>query len=151
MDDVDPGFQDARAKSERRSKIPIPEHRQRLSLQSGDLCTVKQRRSRRSKYYRAMHPEAKSFGEQQHLALTTTPLAAGVDVKNSEPCHPSSSRAANARKIPRSQGSGESFISSGCHWTASAHQSSPSLSTASIIPSGARAVTRSPGAGSRML
>src|SRR6476469_9494276 len=115
--DVDFRFLDAIANSERRAKIPVSAHRQRLSLESRSLRALKKWRSRRREYQRVVHPAAQSFGQQENLTLTSTPFAAGVDMKNSKPLQPSSSCAAKARKIPRSHGSGELFISSGCHCT----------------------------------
>ncbi len=93
----------------------------------------------------------KTEREEQRLPLSSTPVPSGIEVKNAEPLHPPASRSANARNSPRSHGSGESFISSGCHWTAITHQSSESDSTPSMIPSGDRAVMRKPSPSSRML
>ena len=93
---------------------------------------------------------SKSEREKQNLSLASPPGLAGVEVENPLALH-SASLSAKARKSPRSHGSGESFISSGCHWTAIAHQSAPSHSIASTIPSGAVALTLNPGATSLTL
>jgi hypothetical protein len=150
VDDVDFRFLDAIANGKRRAKIPVSAHRQRLSLESSSLRALKQRRSRRRQYKRVVHPAAQSFGEQENLTLTSAPFPAGVDVKNSKPLQPSSSCVANARKIrdPMAQ---ENCSSP----RVPLHREHPpvvdALSIASIIPSGARAVMRSPGARSRTL
>ena len=85
-------------------------------------------------------------GKQESLTLAASPRRPRVEVKNPEALQPSANLSANALKIPLSHGSGESFISSGCHCTASTHQSSLRDSIPSTIPSGARAVTLSGGA-----
>lgn len=53
--------------------------------------------------------------EKEDLSLSPSPTSAGIKVQNSPLLHSPVSLSANARKIPRSHGSGESFISSGCH------------------------------------
>ena len=58
-------------------------------------------------------PEPES--EKQNLSLPASPCGARVEVKNPESLQPSANLSANALKIPLSHGSGESFISSGCH------------------------------------
>ena len=98
-----------------------------------------------------MSKVSQSKRQEQDLTLPASPCSARVEVQDSKTLHSAANLSANALKIPRSHGSGESFISSGCHCTASAHQSSLIDSIASTIPSGARAVTRIPGAMSSTL
>jgi len=58
---------------------------------------------------------AQSKRKKESLSLPTSPSRSRVEMNDAEPLHPSASRSASALKIPRSHGSGESFISSGCH------------------------------------
>src|SRR5688572_16626109 len=151
VNDVGVEFANSFSNASRCPEIQVRLHRGRLGVETGERRAPEEWRVRGRDNQRLVPSPHQPRGEQQYLSLTTAPLAPGVNVKNSKPFQSSSSRFAKARKIPRSHGSGESFISSGCHCTAIAHQASLSLSTPSMIPSGARAVTLKPSAGSRIL
>ena len=135
----------------RGSNVPVGTHRNRGDGQTFCARPFNKRRFGSAYEERLMTQLPKTERQKKDLSLTPAPAGAGIEMQDPKPLHPSASRSANALKIPRSHGSGESFISSGCHCTATTHHSFESDSTPSMIPSGARAVTRSPGATSLML
>ena len=76
--------------------------------------------------------------------MAAAPTTPGIDVKNPREGPLRSELSRERLEQPRSHGSGESVISSGCHCTAITHQSLSVDSIPSMTPSGERAVTAHP-------
>ena len=128
------------------TNIPFTAQCQAISGESFVLGTSDEGRTGRGDNQSAISEIAQASRQEQYLTLAAPPAAPGVNVENSGQIHYASSCRAKALNSPRSHGSGESVISSGCHCTAITHQSSSVDSSPSIIPSGDRAVTRRPSA-----
>lgn len=137
MDEIDIPRPHPRANSACSANVPVGSHGNRCHRESRCARLLDKRRAGRADQELLMTLLAKTEREQENLALPASSGRAGVEMQNAEPLHSLVILSAKALKIPRSQGSGESFISSGCHCTPSTHQSSDFVSRPSTIPSGA--------------
>src|SRR5258706_381479 len=130
----------------RGANIPLAPKGEPISRKSRMFGALDERRTGRSDDQRSIAEVAQAGGEQKYLTLAAAPTAPGIDVKNPGKLHYGWSFRANALNSPRSHGSAESVISSGCHCTAITHQSLSVDSIPSMTPSGERAVIRIPSA-----
>ena len=134
------------AQLSRGPNVPLAAQRESISGQAGVLGAADEGRAGRRDDEGSIAEVAQTGREQEDLPLAATPAAPGVDVKYPGQVHYASSFRANARNSPRSHGSDEAVISSGCHWTPIAHQFRSVDSIPSMTPSDARAVIRMPAA-----
>ena len=126
----------------RGANIPLAPKGESISGKSLVFGALDEGGTGRSDDQRPIAQVAQAGGEQTYLTLATTPTTPGIDVKNPGKLHYGWSFRANALNSPRSHGSAESVISSGCHCTAITHQSLSVDSIPSMTPSGERAVMR---------
>ena len=129
-----------------RADIPFASQSKAIGGQAGLIGPPDERRAGRCNDEGTVAEIAQPGCQKKYLTLAATPAAPGIDVKNPGQFHYASICFAKALNSPRSHGSAESVISSGCHWTAITHQSSSVDSIPSMTPSGERAVTRIPSA-----
>lgn len=115
MNEVRLPGRDAGAQATRGKQIVLGAHRDREDRDARGSRLLEQRSIRRRGNDWLVPARSLSFREQEHLLLAAPPRQARVQMKDPEARYPRASCSANAWKRPRSQGSGESFISSGCH------------------------------------
>ena len=104
------------------AKVPLSAQGQAVCGKPRFVSPADERRACRRDDERTIAEIAKARGQQKYLTLAASPAAPGVDVENPGKIHYVLSCRANALNRPRSHGSGESVISSGCNCPAITHQ-----------------------------